>query len=1000
MKLLLSNHRFEYRVARSLGTLSLVVVSVAVPACKGGSSSSQSSGAENPPLNSDGPGPENQKPAIETPSPENLLRQELANELVANLVNAGLNDTQANAIADHAKQSGSGLGLRSEVPILTVAGPFVKGAVTALALPELSELSDQLQAKALATTMSSTFGSLKGRTADLSVDKILDLQKTMVVAAVTSLEDGGVGGDTAADSVKALTTGAASAVGAAIDRDRAIDALSGIVAGVVESVGATAIATNQLDEVIGSAVEGAVSQMSAAGVDDLPAAASAVAKTSIESLTSLDLPPEVVVSATGKAAEGAVAALIDGGVEPDSLAGVAQQVAASSVSALKVVGIAADDAARAAGSVASGAINGLAKTGLDASQIVRSDSIAAIVAGASSSLASAGVPAEKLATALGDVASKAISAIGSVSDDGAIKEQALKSVVSGSVRSLSDNSLKAVDTTAALAVISQKTVEALPDAKLGDLASKATALVAATAIAQIVASGLTNANSVASMSQKITQSAGAGLATLAKSGRDVSDVGKYMFEETFKAMKAAQGSLGLNAATVTEMVSTTSSATMTGMALAGESSAATSALEALKTASKSEAVLAALQMSESEKIAMTSAVTKAADDTVLASVSELAVCPYEFTDVSIESVKMQIGSLRFCRVDTDRPCPYGLKNSIGQLNWKLLKPGVCEFVSNYLFDSSSLKPASTWSSTSTSSNTTEPAQSAQAEPEEMMSGAGRRYSSVIASHLPKTLGQILTPEAYKAVVLRGLSEPIGREEDEVVAFVRGLFYGLQEIKVLVSQLSTNEENEPMATYLNRIAQSSVALLDGSSPLIPPSEYVSIVQKLSKEMMTLSMRTSVPVVHPRLAFLTASGFMWAAASKTSLTGMDLAIASNHIAAGIMQALHSSQSFINREYVTGVSKAANQGVMSGLKAFDFPPSEFPGWAVGSSRALMDGARSLTVLYPNDVALQGFSTAIIESAADEAVVVMQARSNITNSDVYRQSFINTVTTALNQM
>ena len=537
------------------------------------------------------------------------------------------------------------------------------------------------------------------------------------------------------------------------------------------------------------------------------------------------------------------------------------------------------------------------------------------------------------------------------------------------------------------------------------------------------------------MSQKITQSAGTGLATLAKSGRDVSDVGKYMFEETYTVMKAVQGSLGLDATKVSEMVSTSSSATMTGMALAGETSAAASALNTLKTTSTNDAVLSALKISAADKTALQAAVTQAAEETVVVSESDLPECQNEFTDGSIESVRQQIATLRYCRVNSGSPCPFGIKNSIGQLDWKLWKPGVCEFTSSHLFESSSQKSTSTWSSTSTSTSTEsksssdstsssistsvlnsdvpqEASQPAQTDQGGEMLGSGRRYSSWIVKEtglLRQLLGRVLkSDEAVDVVVSRGFDEAIQGGELEISAFVRGLLNKIKEIPVDNSETAGNQARTRMAEALAVVAQSTHDLLEGSSPYVLPAEYLGVIQQLAKVMMLTAMHEPFSADdYPLFAQSIAKGFMTAAAMwhqwdqtrQLYARRLDLGKVSEAVAQGVMQSFSSlpmiQDSSINIKMIAG---AVNFGLMQELNGVDIAHNnEFSSWALQSSKALIDGAKSLNTLDPDQAALQSFIGAIILGADEGVAEAVDMRLAAETIAQYHQTFASDLQTAL---
>ena len=294
---------------------------------------------------------------------------EMADELSVALIAAGLSAEQTQVIVNGSRDEVAvaagniaisvGLHLVEVNPITYAAGPVVRGAIKRLDDPAAGLLDPELRAAIAKIIMSSTFTSLGKRTADMSKDAKLALQKNMVGGAVLSMNEGGLGGDGSASSLKAITGGAMAALqqSGLVDEDT-VEGATGIIAGAVESLNDANLPQDDLKNMMGSATAGVVGGLSDAGVADAAGAASKVAETAISSLRSLNLPAAKIFKAAEGAASGAVAGLTKAGVAASAVADAARQVASASVTGLGKVGLPEDSLGQGAGSIASGAIQG------------------------------------------------------------------------------------------------------------------------------------------------------------------------------------------------------------------------------------------------------------------------------------------------------------------------------------------------------------------------------------------------------------------------------------------------------------------------------------------------------------------------------------------------------------------------------------------------------------------------------------------------------------------
>ena len=444
----------------------------------------------------------------------------IATELASNLINAGLTVDEAQIIVASTKAEvniAAGqiaietLSLVDQNPLLYIAGPAVRGAISALNEPGVNLTDASRRAMIAQVIMQSTVGSLGGRTEGLSTDAVLSLQKDMVGSGIRALNDGGLGGDEAVSAVKAITSGAAASLSKSVDSASAARAAASIVSGAVENLGSAGIPADSMQNLVGSAVEGVVAQLSKTGVSDAGEAASLVAKSSVESLKSLALPIETIIKATEGAAKGAVSALTAAGVSKEAIASTAQRVAQSSASALKSAGVPDDSIGKAAGAIASGAIQGLSAAGLTTAEITASKSISGIVSGASMGVAEGGIAREKITSALGDVAGTAITAITKL-DSAKVDVSSLKNqIVSEVVQST---------------------------------------------IAAAISSGVATSATISSVTASIASGAGKALAIVAKAGVTVDNAATAIQTATQSALVTDKVKMGMSDATISSVAST------------------------------------------------------------------------------------------------------------------------------------------------------------------------------------------------------------------------------------------------------------------------------------------------------------------------------------------------------------------------------------------------------------------------------------------------------------
>jgi hypothetical protein len=154
-------------------------------------------------------------------------------DLATSLSNAGLTQDESQVILDSTRTeivAAAGaiavqtLALADTNPIIYVAAPAVNGAIKALDEKGTNLTDLSRRANIAQVVMASTVGSLGGRTSGLSIEQILSVQKDMVGTGVKTLNDGGLGGDSAVVAVKAITTGAASSLAKSVENTVAAEA--------------------------------------------------------------------------------------------------------------------------------------------------------------------------------------------------------------------------------------------------------------------------------------------------------------------------------------------------------------------------------------------------------------------------------------------------------------------------------------------------------------------------------------------------------------------------------------------------------------------------------------------------------------------------------------------------------------------------------------------------------------------------------------------------------
>ena len=584
---------------------------------------------------------------------------EMADELFDNLQLAGLTAAQALVISDSAKTEiiiGAGtiavstLHLAEDHPITYAAGPLVQGAIKALSDGGVGLGDLNLRAGFAKVIMSSTFNSLGGRVASLGKGELKAMQSNMVGSAVKSLNDGGLGGEQAANGIKAVTSGAVEALSASTSSEDAADAASGM------------------------------------------------AQSSVENLGTLGLTGDQIEQATESAAKGTVAGLSKAGISNENIAAAAQKVAAGSVAGLKGAGVADDRIGAAAGSVAAGAISGLEGAGLSSAQIVSSNSIASIVAGAVGALSTTGISASGVSGAVGDVAGKSVSAIGKALSE-SDRKGALADVIDSSVKNASAAGIKDFASLAStMTAVSKKSVEALSSGGFSASAMvDAAATITKTGMTSVAGLGTSTGSDLVTLTQNVAQGAANGVASLAKTGSlNASQLAQSAAAIGAKATDAfvtMTASGALKASDATNFLQSVGQSTMTGLAIGGASSATITTLKTTVDQSlTSDAALTKIGVSDSAKAAMTANVaasTSTAVDVAKQIASDtmpacLTAYPDSEADKDLAARILPDGGASLtaiiaCKASAAGVCPKARGDAKGGISWQN-SSGICKAI--------------------------------------------------------------------------------------------------------------------------------------------------------------------------------------------------------------------------------------------------------------------------------------------------------------------------------